>query len=79
MHVAVIFLDYSKAFDMVNHEMLVSKLNSFGLSPTAVKLIKSYLHNRTQQVKIKDTYSDQIKVKHGVPQGSILGPLLFLL
>jgi len=78
-----IFCDLSKAFDCVDHETLLNKLEYFGVRGKANKLIKSYLVDRSQRVLIKDSYSGTYfsewnKVRRGVPQGSILGPLFFL-
>ena len=74
-----IFLDFAKAFDTVNHEILLYKLNHYGISGVAHKLFESYLTNRKQQTEVSGTLSDVGIIKHGVPQGSVLGPLLFLI
>ena len=70
-------LDFSKAFDSVHHGLLLAKLCSIGLDDKAVHWFRSYLENRMQKVKWKDTYSTWITTNRGVPQGSVLGPLLF--
>ena len=74
-----IFLDFAKAFDTVNHEILLAKLNHYGISGISHTLLKCYLSNRSQQTEINGILSDSGIIKHGVPQGSVLGPLLFLL
>ena len=69
--------DLSKAFDYLDHELLIAKLNAYGFSLTALKLVHSYLSNRKQLTKINSSYSSWLEIIFGVPQGSILGPLLF--
>jgi retron-type reverse transcriptase len=71
------FIDLSKAFDTVSHHILLSKLNSYGIRGVANSWFKDYLCDRPMLVKVGDTKSDVKTVSHGVPQGSILGPLLF--
>ena len=75
----VILLDLSAAFDLVDAELLCMKLKEYGLDTLAIQWIKSYLEDRFQAVWINHTLSDWIKVDIGVPQGSILGPLMFIL
>lgn len=75
----LVLLDYSKAFDCVNYNILLSMLHFLGFSHNAVKLLENYLMGRTQMVKINDTLSNSLDLTRGVPQGSILGPLLFSL
>ena len=74
-----IFLDLAKAFDSVSHEILLKKLNYYGIRGKALDLFKSYLYGRSQFVKVNDVCSSLTNIIFGVPQGSILGPLLFLL
>ena len=69
--------DLSKAFDCLEHELLIEKLNAYGFHLSALKLIHDYLSNRKQRTKINSTYSKWHGILFGVPQGSILGPLLF--
>ena len=69
--------DLSKAFDCLDHELLTAKLNAYGVSLPALKLIHDYLSNRKQRTKINSSYSTWHEIIFGVPQGSILGPLLF--
>ena len=72
-----ILMDLSKAFDTLNHNLLIAKLHAYGFSKEALKLIKSYLTNRWQRTKINRSYSSWTELLQGVPQGSIIGPLLF--
>ena len=76
-YVSALFLDLSKAFDTINHDLLLAKLKAYGFSPNALKLMHSYLNNRKQQVQINNKFSSESTVIAGVPQGSIDGPLLF--
>lgn len=75
--VAGIFYDLSKAFDLVDHNVLIEKLSYYGIRGRALQLIKSYLEDRKQYVQINVSKSEVGFVEHGVPQGSVLGPLLF--
>ena len=80
MHNCCIFLDLTKAFDTVNHGVLLHKMENFcGFRGLALKLIQSYLSNRKQYTNMENCKSDLTKIECGVPQGSSLGPLLFLL
>ena len=74
-----IFLDFAKAFDTVNHNILLSKLNHYGIRGNTLDWLKSYLTDRKQCVSIGNTNSSTLPIDIGVPQGSVLGPLLFLL
>ena len=71
--------DFKKAFDTVNHKILFGKLNPYCIRGIANDWFISYLSNRLQYVSINGFESDKLPMSHGVPQGSVLGPLLFLL
>ena len=77
--VDVIYTDFSKAFDKIDHNILLRKLESYGFSDALINLFKSYFYNRTQYVQLHGFKSTHIIQASGVPQGSILGPLFFVL
>ena len=74
----VLFLDLSKAFDTVNHEIIRIKLKALGVKESSVSWFVSYLTGRTQYTNVNNTLSEPIEIRMGVPQGSILGPLIFI-
>ena len=72
-----VFLDFKKAFNTVNHQILISKLEHYGVRGVPLNFFKSYLENRKQFVSVNNINSDILPTEYGVPQGSVLGPLLF--
>ena len=74
-----VFIDLSKAFNTVDHQILIKKLQYYGIDGTALEWFKSYLSNRKQYISSQDISESCLDIICGVPQGSILGPLLFLI
>ena len=68
-------MDLSKAYDCLPHDLLVAKFGAYGLDRSSLRLLMDYLNSRKQQTKVGSSYSNWSKIKRGIPQGSILGPL----
>ena len=77
--VGAVYIDFSAAFDLVDHQLLLSKLRSYGFSEDSLMWMRSYLHERTQVVYINGHFSEPSVLECGIPQGSCLGPLMFTL
>ena len=75
--VGTILMDLSKAFDTLDHDLLLAKLSAYGVEKNSLRLLKSYLTNRYQRTRVGSSFSEWLEIILGVPQGSILGPLLF--
>ena len=75
----VIYTDFAKAFDRVSHAKLLQKIKSVGIVGNTCVWIRSFLKDRSQKVRVDDAYSSSTKVKSGIPQGSVLGPILFII
>ena len=74
-----VFIDFRKAFDTMDHDLLVKKLHVYGMDFNTIKWFESYLDDRYQKVFVNSHLSDPLLIRSGVPQGSIVGPVLFLL
>ena len=74
---SIILTDLSKAFDCLPHDLLLAKLHAYGITYKTLKILSSYLTNRKQRIRIGNLYGSWYDILAGVPQGSILGPLLF--
>ena len=70
-------MNLSKAYDCLPHDLLLTKLSAYGFDESAIVLIANYLSNRCQRVKIESTFNSYLEILRGVPQASILGPILF--
>lgn len=77
--IGIVFMDLKRAFETVNRERLIRKLEQYGIRGTVMEWFQSYLRNRRQQVRCGDIMSKHLKTKYGVPQGFVLGPLLFII
>ena len=73
------FIDFSKAFDTIDHKILFEKLELYGLNENSINFFKSYLQNRSQQTVVNGHTSTSAAITYGTAQGSILGPLIFIL
>ena len=77
LYAGILLTDLSKTFDCLPHDLLIAKLNAYGFSNNALEFINDYLTGRNQRTKINESFSSWRDIIYGVPQGSILGPLVF--
>ena len=70
-------MDLSKAYDCVNHDLIIAKLEAYGVGENSLRLIQNYLSQRQQRIKVGSSFSEWLEIILGIPQGSILGPILF--
>ena len=70
-------MDLSKGYDCVNHDLIIAKLEAYGVGENSLRLIQNYLFQRKQMVKVGSSFSEWLEIILGIPQGSILGPILF--
>ena len=75
--IGTILMDLSKAYDCLPHDLLIAKLGAYGLDRSSLRLLMDDLNSRKQRTKVGSSYSKWSEIKHGIPQGSMLGPLLF--
>ena len=75
----ILFIDFEKTFDKVPHQRLIHKLKNYGITGKVLKWLEAFLSNRKQRVVLGDTMSVWSQVKSGVPQGSVIGPILFII
>jgi CRISPR/Cas system-associated endonuclease Cas3-HD len=78
-YVIAVFLDFKRAFETIDRQILLNKLEKIGVKGREEEWFTNYLHQRYQATKFKDKMSDKMENKYGVPQGSVLGPILFLI
>lgn len=79
IYAGTIFVDFARAFDSIDHNILLIKLECYGITGPALNILRSFLNHRKQCISINDANSDPITIECGVPQGSIFGPILFLI
>ena len=70
-------MDLAKAYDCVNHDLIIAKLEAYGVGENSLRLIQNYLSQRQQRLKVGSSFSEWLEIILGIPQGSILGPILF--